>query len=362
LPRPPSADGRCLGLDLLRMIAVMMVLLSHWLSHFSYWFGIAMPPAVDIAGDIGVEIFFALSGFLIGRILIGIIAGRPTWGDYRVFMIRRGMRTLPLYFLWLTLLLCLFPPNRDALVTAFRFLTLTQNLVTELPPDYYFAVTWSLSIEEWFYLLFGAGLVMLARRFAGRRALVCCLGLFMLIPLALRLFYLQRGALVFFRIDEIAYGVLMARLYLDRSRLFDHPWTCLTAGVALIGGALFSVLPLPQILAVPLTSNAEVIGGALCLPAALRFVRAPWLLELPVRWIASRSYALYLIHLTILFDVAEVRLFEPGLVSAAGCAVIAIVVPFLLAEVSYRFLESPLLRLRPTHDRVLPRQLRTAAA
>ncbi len=342
-----SVAGRCLGLDLLRASAVLMVLVSHWTSHFGYWFGFYVPAVVDILGDAGVEIFFALSGFLIGIILIGIAGARPTWADFRIFMVRRAMRTLPLYFLWLALLLCVFPPAQDAVVTTLRFLTLTQNLVAEMPADYYFAVTWSLTIEEWFYLLFGALLIFLSRQIGGARALPWCLAVFMLAPLALRLIYAERGALVFFRIDEIAYGVLMARLYLGGGWVFRQPWAPLAVGLSLIGVALGGLLPLPDYLALPLTSNIEVMGGALCLPAALRLGRAVAWFEKPVRWMAARSYALYLIHLTILVDVVEKQLVEPGVLPAFIGVGIAVVVPFGLAELSYRLLEGPMLRLRP---------------
>lgn len=224
MPPIHVTTGRNLGLDLLRASAVLMVLVSHWSGHFGYWFDFHVPAVMDIVGDTGVEIFFALSGFLIGRILIGIVSARPGWRDYYIFMVRRAVRTLPLYFVWLAMLLCVFPPAQDGIVTALRFLTLTQNFLTEMPADYYFAVTWSLTIEEWFYLLFGAMLIILSRQTGGRRALPWCLGIFMLVPLALCLFYMERRPLVFFRIDEIAYGVLMARLYLDRNRLFRLPW------------------------------------------------------------------------------------------------------------------------------------------
>jgi peptidoglycan/LPS O-acetylase OafA/YrhL len=347
LPIPNPAPGRSLGLDLLRATAILMVLANHWASHFGYWFGFQVPPVADAIGDTGVEIFFALSGFLIGRILIGIARARPTWSDFLIFMTRRAIRTLPLYFLWLALLLAVFPPTQDALVTALRCLTLSQNLVADMPPDYFYAVTWSLTIEEWFYLLFGALLLILAQRFGGRRALSWCLVLFLLIPLALRLGYQQRGPLVFLRIDEIAYGVLMARLYLDRSRLFQHPWPALIAGLLCIAAALTDALPLPDYLSTPLTVNLEVIGGALCLPAALRLQRLPSWLRHPVRWLAARSYALYLMHLTILVDIAEHQWVEPGLVSPLSAALVAVVLPFPLAELSYRLLEAPLQRLRP---------------
>jgi peptidoglycan/LPS O-acetylase OafA/YrhL len=357
LNHPQPAACRSLGLDLLRAIAIMMVLVSHWTCHMGDWFGIAVPPVADVVGDIGVEIFFALSGFLIGRILIEITRVRPTWRDFQVFMVRRCMRTLPLYFLWLAMLLCVFPPKDDAVVTALRFITLTQNLVADLPSDYYFAVTWSLTIEEWFYLLFGAGLILLSRRIGGKWALPCCLAVFLLAPLALRLAYLERGPLVFFRIDEIGYGVLMARLFLDRNWMFRHPWVPLAFGIALIAASMLSLLPVPAALAVPLSSNAEVIGGALCLPAALRLHRAAAWFERPVRWIATRSYALYLFHLTILVDVVERLLVLPNVLPASAGVVLAIVVPFPLAALSYHYLETPLLRRRPAQDReIRPRQ------
>jgi peptidoglycan/LPS O-acetylase OafA/YrhL len=233
------------------------------------------------------------------------------------------------------------------MVTALRFLSLTQNLIAPMPADYYFAVTWPLTIEEWFYLLFGASLIALSQRFGGSRALPWCLAAFMLAPLALRVAYAERGVLVFFRIEEIAYGVLAARLYLGRSRLFSHPWACLAAGQALIAAALAGALPIPDSVAVALTPNAQVIGSALCLPTALHLIRAVWWFERPIRWIAEWSCALYLMHLTILADVVETQLLEPGMLSAPVCVAVAMVLPFPLAELSYRFLEAPLLRHRP---------------
>ena len=354
VPAPLHAD-RVLGLDLMRALAILMVLTSHWTGHFGTWFSFRVAPVVDKIGDTGVELFFALSGFLIGRILVGIAANRPEWRDYGIFMVRRAMRTLPLYFAWLALLLCAFPPRHDLLVTALRFATLTQNLISDMPADYYFVVTWSLTIEEWFYLLFGLSLVLLTRTLGDRRALILCLGAFLAAPLALRLAYHDRGPLVFFRIDEIAYGVLMAFSYLKQNWLFRHPGATLAAGLTLIGLALTDTLPLPDSLVVPLTSNAEVIGGALCLPAALRLTQFNAWLEAPIRWVAARSYALYLMHLTILADLAERQFLELGRLSPLGCAALAILLPFPLAELSYRLLEMPVLRRRPLQRRMAHR-------
>ena len=347
--------GPILGLDVMRAIAVSLVLLCHWSGHFGYWFGVAVPDVMDFAGDTGVELFFALSGFLIGRILIDLIGRGPDWRAWRVFMARRAVRTLPLYFLWLGLLLALFPPREDVFAVALRFATLTQNLLTPMPPDYYFAVTWSLTIEAWFYFLFAGALFLLARFVNRDRALAICLTLFILAPLALRISLGGRPGIVIYRIDEIAYGVLMARL--SMGRVWRHPWSMLAAGMGLIVWAANGLSGLPESLAAPLTPAVVVAGCALGLPAALATRRAPAWIEVPVRWIASRSYALYLIHFTILVDIAETRLWEPGILAALPAAVVAIAVPFGLAELSFRLLESPLARRRPRQDALAMRGL-----
>lgn len=337
------ATERVLGLDLTRAIAVSLVLISHWSGHFAYWFDIHdIGRGWDFLGDIGVDLFFGLSGLLIGRILLDIVFAGPTWRDYGVFMLRRGLRTLPLYFAWLAFLLAVFPPATGAAHTALRFLTLTQNLLAPMPPDYYYAVTWSLTIEEWFYLLFGCALIGLTRWFGARTALIACLTAFIALPLIGR-FMAQDDwkGLVPYRIDEIAHGVLLAwalRSDLIPMRLV-RPLSC--AGACLVGLAASGFLP------AEIVPNAAIAGCVLCLPAALCLRTAPEWLAAPVRWVSTRSYALYLIHLTIVYDVCEIRLVEPGVLPPAICAAIAILVPFGLAELSQHLLERPMMRLRP---------------
>jgi peptidoglycan/LPS O-acetylase OafA/YrhL len=104
-----------------------------------------------------------------------------------------------------------------------------------------------------------------------------------------------------------------------------------------------------------LSYNATVVGFALCLPAALRLRRAPAWFEGPVRWLSSRSYALYIIHWTVLVDFVQGKLWWPGnKVPTLPCAILAIVLPFILAELSYRFLEGPILRHRPRQEPSVP--------
>ena len=219
-----ESRARNFGLDLVRATAILLVMVSHWANNFSHWIGVQVDWRVFFAGEVGVDLFFALSGFLIGRILLEIARTAPTWTNYAIFMIRRWMRTLPLYLLCVAVLFTFFPPVEDSGRLLLQFVTLSQNLYHPMPAHWYFSVSWSLTIEEWFYLLFGLALIgMTAVLRRWRTALGVSLAFFMAGPLALRFGVADYARwdstlhqMVFFRIDAIAYGVLSAYLYMQR--------------------------------------------------------------------------------------------------------------------------------------------------
>jgi peptidoglycan/LPS O-acetylase OafA/YrhL len=144
-----KAEDRIFGLDLVRFIAIMMVVLGHGC--------IVLPD--EVANVIkrfmldGVSIFFVLSGFLIGGILIRQLEkGKDSWGDLVHFWKRRWMRTLPAYFFVLTIVM-----GYTMIVTPnllpdrwWEFYFFVQNLFHPRPN--FFGEAWSLSVEEWFYL------------------------------------------------------------------------------------------------------------------------------------------------------------------------------------------------------------------
>jgi len=141
---------RIFGLDILRAAAILFVVIGHG----SY----LLPPKLGKMTDYlvfdGVSIFFVLSGFLIGGILIKIInengLSRRILLD---FWARRWFRTLPNYFLIL-ILLCLLNfvfTDGFALKSVYSYFIFSQNLFYPHPD--FFAEAWSLSIEEWFYLI-----------------------------------------------------------------------------------------------------------------------------------------------------------------------------------------------------------------
>ncbi len=143
---------RIFGLDLMRAIAIVLVVFSHitWILPNAHGF---IPDLMSVAGVLGVELFFVLSGFLIGRIIYKLFLSSD-FGFKSVlhFWVRRWFRTLPNYYLALILNIVIaiyiglsLPDN------LFRYFIFLQNFNSEMP--FLFIESWSLSIEEFAYIL-----------------------------------------------------------------------------------------------------------------------------------------------------------------------------------------------------------------
>jgi peptidoglycan/LPS O-acetylase OafA/YrhL len=340
------------GLDIMRALAILLVMFSHWVNNIGVWTGWRAPRELFELGEIGVNLFFALSGFLIGRILLEVVAAPAPWPALGRFMMRRWMRTLPLYWLWLAVLLTRFPPRTGRLDDALHFATMTQNLWRPMPADFFFAVSWTLSVEEWFYLLFGL-LAVAWSRFPGGRRLTGPLAVFLILPLAPRLLVpgfedaaTGFATMVPFRLDAIAYGVVVARLVHDRGRVPPYPLLAMAAGLTLIGIAWLDHALLPPAHVLAVWTTCFPLGAALCLPAALSVRAGGGIAMRIIRWISLRSYALYLVHVTILVDLAQPLLFLHRIGPGTAIA-IALLLPFVTAELLGRLVEQPIMRARP---------------
>jgi peptidoglycan/LPS O-acetylase OafA/YrhL len=358
--RPPDTlqplvapHERVLGLDIVRSVAIILVMVSHWANNLGVWYGVTVPQDVFFSGEIGVDLFFALSGFLIGRILIGIMANRPSWRSLLTFLSRRWLRTLPVYFTCLLLLAVFFPPETGLAAHLVRFASMTQNLTRPMPADFWFAVSWSLTVEEWFYLLFGTACIAGAMLMPRRWALFLPLAAILILPAMLRLaipgfsdWSTGYAKMVPFRLDEIGYGVLLAWLSTQRNWIFRHPLLPLLAGLSLIACAWLALLPIPFHYYVVFQHTLAVIGCALCIPAALRIRTAPRWLGFAARHVSRLSYVLYLVHLTILVEIAQ-ALWWIHRISTTTAVLIALVGPFLVAELLSRTIEQPFMRMRP---------------
>jgi len=246
----------------------------HWIANIFNWFGIPTSPRLAFAGTLGVEIFFALSGFLIGQILITQAGSDPSLKNLGIFLVRRWMRTLPLYFGVLALLLWLAPPPGSISFYAIKFATLSQNLLGPMPAGGWFAVSWSLTIEEWFYIFFGCATFLSFRLLRRPWAIWPPVLGFLLVPMLLRLFAPSTPE-VWKLLDQIAYGVGMAQLFRDGRWPFRHPAISAVVGLSLIAVASLASAFLSTSLYVAVIWNITILGCALLLPAAVRLRKLP---------------------------------------------------------------------------------------
>lgn len=363
------AETRNSWLDICRSLAIIMVLLSHG-RHFltPVWDNAA---AFRIGGFLGVELFFVLSGFLIGGIAERCFMQTPkdqTWVSK--FLMRRWLRTLPNYYLFLIINALLIansiaPGNLADLIPYAIFV---QNLAWPSPPA--FGEAWSLAVEEVFYLVFPLGLYLLGKLEADRRKvfLAVAIGL-MLVPLMARWGAVAFSAptwdggirkVVAFRLDALITGVLAGWLVQEfqlqeqiRSALF----TVLAAIVMLAAIISFFWLEhafndsdFSRIWLFPLVS----LGCAMTILSGIGTPHPSACLERTANYCARQSYALYLAHMPVL----HVILYFVGPTPAndgAGAFIrwmTFIVGSLLVAALVERMVERPILEWR---DRAFPR-------
>ncbi len=316
---------RNVGLDVLRCCAILPVVVYHM--------PIAWAP-LEQWGFVGVEVFFALSGFLIAQMIAERFDGIATADALASFLVNRWMRTLPLYFLALaahvvvTLQVSSMSGSGLAVMGEFTrlpelgvFVTMTQNLWTGggVHTHNWFGVSWTLTLEEWFYVLLSLSLLAGRRRgwrfepLLVRIALVVIAG-----SLAARYGRHWQGDVkdfeemfrrpVLFRLDALCYGALaylaIKRFGAEAARyrgqlaaigiaglwivLANHPVAGQTGLFAHV--YYWTVAPVSVCFVLPAFYFAEVDSRAVARLA---------------QFVSTRTYALYLCHMLVAVGFAR---------------------------------------------------------
>jgi peptidoglycan/LPS O-acetylase OafA/YrhL len=359
---------RSFGLDLARATAISFVLVGHFLSVGAvFYFGRPLSRTGEltaaVGGFFGVELFFALSGFLIGRILLDAIAQSPTLDTWARFIVRRWLRTIPLYVLWLVVLLIFLPPPHGMhWHYVWRYLSFTQSFDAPMLRGGWggwFGHSWSLTVEEWFYLLF-SGLAFSLAIFSRRRAVQIACGIFIVVAILLRY---HAGAtltnlgsidevirkVTIVRLDAIAYGVLAAWMTAQFRPNAKFAAALLLASATLIYANYHIPFPLGVGAALIFAFALPTIGLSLTLPALSLWREGPRIISPIIMWLSTRSYALYLFHFSFL-QIALGATKKLGFNPWFGLAAAAVVTP-VLADLSFRYFELPILKRRPSQFR-----------
>lgn len=344
-------------LDGLRAVSISLVIGQHFIS--------TLPGAPPIPGHFGVEIFFAISGFLITRLLLAEII--DTSGvSLANFYFRRALRLMPALAAMVLVVTALMIAQgaRDLRASACALLYVTNYCVTEVGvmydgPGVTLEGTWSLAVEEHFYLVFPLLLAGLYRR--DIRALYAAVAGICVAALAFRIGYAladRPGFFLYWR-SETAVDLLMSGCVLSIMSAHEAGRSALRKMATTAFLALASV----ALVAGQIASGAGKLGAALG-QSAVAFWLAALLVSLmlnpelaairhflnrpAVAWLGRVSYSLYLWHVVIAMIEASYGFF-PGYAGAA----LAIACSLALAATSDRFVEQPLLARRATWARRL---------
>lgn len=303
-------------LDLCRALAILLVLLSHgrvFLRHLMPW-----AEYFRFGGFLGVELFFALSGFLIGGILIRLSReGGTHW--LRGFYARRWFRTLPNYYLFLliNILLVWWGTRPGELDVLWKYPIFIQNLFG--PHPLFFAEAWSLAVEEVFYLLFPA-LFLLVGRLLGlppiRSILVVAVAVIVASLLA-RLLVANSieswdegiKKVVFLRFDTLMFGVLLAWVYHQHPRWLKEPGLAIGMSLVFVASAIYFALTPDEVLnhsffAKTLYLSLVPIG---CVGLLLIGIerRLPGWLATGGGFLARISYSAYLVNIPVAMSLVQ---------------------------------------------------------
>lgn len=353
---------RFFGPDVIRALAIVLVLTSHTIPGGTEF------PVLGVAryyiGLLGVEIFFVLSGFLIGGILIEELysGSLDSMSGTVSFWKRRWFRTLPNFYLFLLIEILQWRLLFGRLPDAGNFFWFGQNFFYH--NNEFFASAWSLAIEEWFYLLFPLTLFVFAKLLSKRPALVSVIVIFIATPVILRFFVpatanwdcgVRRVTLP--RLDAITYGVILAfaqREYSGLWRFLAKLWPLgLVAVLGFFGHFCYRVVHYGYF---PSGSIFYRVFYFCALSSCL-LVAFPGIIELtePAGWwkviiqkLSLWSYSIYLCHSVVIgiVDSALKRLGVGYFHAHIDRFILTWLLCIPLSGLIYKVYEKPLMKLR----------------
>jgi peptidoglycan/LPS O-acetylase OafA/YrhL len=331
--------NRIYYLDLLRAAAIMLVFTAHAISSYG-------PTAITGPlqfGGTGVDLFFLLSGWLIGSQLF---SEQEKFGDIELkrFWLRRWMRTFPAYFAVLFFTLAQLYLTKDSVSNPLPYFVFTQNYYYPLE---YFSISWSLAVEEQFYLAI-APIVLLLSRIKSIKIQFLILLILLLAPSFFRFYQLYDAPEeTHVRWDCCLLGVLLAFI---KNRM-GNVWQLVkqkALTICIVSVLLYLMLfwfrwdpPFENYSDPSKLVLAFIFAGMVIKAATTPIEKLPYIHNI-IMHISTRSYSIYLLHPEAL--AACNRLVSDQHIifyySSALC------ISLLAAEILYRAVEVPFIKLR----------------
>ena len=353
-----NTTQKIVAIEELRAIAVLLVFFHHVKGNL-------VPAAMSevsllgnyIFGWVGVDLFFAISGFVVAKSILPLTEQthhpQQYWSNVGVFWRKRLWRLFPSAWFWLVaaLLLSVFynqsgifgswQTNLGALIAG--VLNIANFRFADAFGSYHYGasfVYWSLSLEVQFYLLLPILMYITKRWF------VFCLALLILI----QAYMPETLLLMSIRSEALLLGVLLALF--SRSSLYQ---ACKPTGLNNKLIALITTTSLVFMLVVIPSEHLNITNNRITVIALLsallvwiasygeRYIMPFAFLSRPLQWIGARSYAIYLIHIPVFFAIREFY-FRSGWGEPSSLSVIffALAAVLLISDLSFRFIEKPL--------------------
>ncbi len=309
---------------------------------------------LETLAAVAVEFFFALSGILLGRVLYQQFSSPHKKKNVRIFIYRRWLRTLPVYYLGLFLYFAMYaqaetpPPDNWPAYLVFLQSPISFN-------NFFFGVSWSLCIEEIFYLLFPLLVIGFLRLgIQTKRSFIAASIIIVLACFTARqiylpyfesgLFDLRTGFI--FRLDSIVAGLIIG-IFLRR---ISGRWAMLSLAFVLLSAALwmvFGVLFTPEVLLHQIIIQVSLTLLPWACALIILYLSCKTILsagKVPM-FFADISYALYVLHMPLIYI-----LYQSGIDNALMPSVY---IAFVLCAswLVFKYLETPILRLRPVYKK-----------
>ncbi|WP_445454041.1 acyltransferase family protein [Flavobacterium sp. 25HG05S-40] len=365
----PMDSKRVFGLDVMRAAAIVMVLCSHILWIYNPKDGF-IKQYFALFGFLGVEFFFVLSGFLIGKIIYKLFVEEKFNLQSAIhFLRRRWFRTLPNYFLVLLINIAISASLGRNISKIELYFVFLQNGLSQMPS--FFPESWSLSVEEWAYIILPLSLLLFSVIFkpkSKRKFFLVITTLLIVLSVFFKLYYhyktktttiddwnMSLKAVVIYRLDAVFIGVVCAWISINCQKYWSKfKRESFLVGVSIMifmyfGMGFLRLLPetypfIWNVIYLPMVS----VSIACLMPFLSQWETSTTKLQRPIEFLSKISYSIYLLHYSVIMQIVMFfvdnkrdSLLQLHLITAFYLAI-----TILFSAILYRFYEKPIMDLR----------------